>query len=87
MEDIIDSIKEFFYRIHLRIKYKRVLDGKPFLCWLGFHNMRRGFGISDEKRYDVCLRNGCRYGKWYTDKLIGWYRPKEEDITDRDLMS
>jgi hypothetical protein len=73
-EDIIDSIKEFFYRTWCRIKYKRFLDGKPFLCWLGFHNMRRGFGVSQDKRYDVCLRNGCHYGKWYNDNLIGWYR-------------
>lgn len=78
MEDIIDSIKEFFYRVYLRIKYNMLFDGKPFLCWLGFHNMRRGFGVSKDRRYDICLRDGCRYNRWYKDKLIGWYITKDE---------
>lgn len=78
MEDFIDSIKEFFYSFKNKIKYKRSLNGKPFLCWLGLHRMRRGFGVSKDKRYDICLRSGCGYGKWYKDNLIGWYRPKED---------
>ena len=77
MEDFIDSVKEFFYRTYLRFRYKRVFDGKPFLCWLGFHDMRRGFGISRNKRMDVCLRGNCKYSKWYKDDLIGFYNPKD----------
>lgn len=77
MEDFIDSIKEFFYRTYLKFKYKRVFNGKSFLCWLGFHNMRRGFGISRDRRMDVCLRGNCKYSKWYKDELIGFYNPKD----------
>lgn len=42
--------------------------GKPLLCRLGLHKMRRGFGWSMDKRMDICLRNHCRYSKWHKDK-------------------
>lgn len=70
MENLLEDLKAWVWAsvrniTHLHILLKR----KSPLCQIGFHKMRRGFGWSREKRFDVCLRDKCKYSKWHNDKI------------------
>ena len=66
----MEQIKEFFWRIKRNLKYsvrKKEKEKKRFLCRIGIHKIRRGFGWADPKRMDICLC--CKYSKWYNDPI------------------
>lgn len=72
MELIIEKFKANIWSFNRNIRsiQKRLLSNKkPFLCRIGLHKMRRGFGWSGTRRMDVCLKAGCSFSKWHKDKI------------------
>ena len=39
------------------------------LCWLGIHQIRKGFGWFDNNRIDICLKKECRWNRRVHDPV------------------
>ncbi len=43
-------------------------SNRRWLCRIGWHNMRRGFGWSMNHRTDICMERNCSYTAVYEDR-------------------
>lgn len=64
----MDYIRQQIWQIMRNIRnFNKLYDKKPFICKIGIHKVRRGFGWSRNERLDVCLN--CKWHKRYKDKI------------------